>query len=158
MPELPEAETVAQQLRQQLRGSKIVESWVGREDMVREGLSSLPWYQGAVVVNATRLGKSVLVHAQKHSETRFLLFELGMTGLLFFEVPDPTYRKHIHVALTFSGPVASLHYWNPRRFGRVYLLDQAGVERFEARRFGHDPLQVTWPQFRELIKSRRGRL
>jgi formamidopyrimidine-DNA glycosylase len=158
MPELPEAETVAHQLRDRLRGSVILDSWVGREDIIREGLSTLAWYRGARVVNASRLGKSVLLHAKKQSETRFLLFELGMTGLLFFAVPDPTYRKHIHVALTFSGPVPSLHYWNPRRFGRVYLLDQTGIERFEARRFGHDPLQVTWPEFRDLIGSRRGRL
>jgi formamidopyrimidine-DNA glycosylase len=158
MPELPEAETVACQLRERLRGSVILDSWVGREDIVREGLSSLSWYRGAKVIDASRLGKSVLLHAQKASETRFLLFELGMTGLLFFAVPAPTYRKHIHVSLTLSGPIPSLHYWNPRRFGRVYFLDQTGVERFEARRFGHDPLRVSWPQFRDLIGSRRGRL
>jgi formamidopyrimidine-DNA glycosylase len=158
MPELPEAETVAYQLRERLRGSIILDSWVGREDIVREGLSFLAWYRGARVSDASRLGKSVVLHAKKGSETRFLLFELGMTGLLFFAVPAPTYRKHIHVALTLSGPIPSLHYWNPRRFGRVYLLNQAGIERFEARRFGHDPLRVTWPQFRDLIGSRRSRL
>jgi len=158
MPELPEAETVAHQLREKVRGAVILNSWIGRDDIVREGLSSLAWYRGARLVTASRLGKSVVLHAEKDSETRFLIFELGMTGLLFFEAPDSTYLKHIHVALTLSGSVPSLYYWNPRRFGRVYLLDQTGLERFAARRFGHDPLEVTWTEFRDLVGSRRGRL
>jgi formamidopyrimidine-DNA glycosylase len=81
-----------------------------------------------------------------------------MTGLLFFTLLSPAYRKHTHLTLAFTGPVPALYYWNPRRFGRVYLLDQAGLERFRARRFGLDPLTVSWEEFRALVSNRRGRL
>jgi formamidopyrimidine-DNA glycosylase len=158
VPELPEAETVARQLRKRLAGAVIRDCWLGRQDIIREGLPSLTWYHGARLVTASRLGKSVVLHARKASETRFLLFELGMTGLLFFTFLHPSYRKHTHLTLSLSGSVPALHYWNPRRFGRVYLLDQDGLERFAARRFGRDPLQVTCPEFREMLGARRGRL
>lgn len=158
MPELPEAETVARQLRERLSGAVITDCWIGRRDIIREGFGSLGWYHGARLVTASRVGKSVVLHAEKASEVRFLIFELGMTGLLFFTLLDPSYRKHTHLALSLTGPVPALHYWNPRRFGRVYLLDQTGLAGFAARRFGHDPLQITWPEFREMVGMRRGRL
>jgi len=158
MPELPEAETVVRQLREHLAGAVIMDCWIGREDIIRDGFSCLDWYRGARLITASRLGKCVILHAEKASETRFLIFELGMTGLLFFTLLDPSYRKHTHLTLSLSGPVPALHYWNPRRFGRVYLVDQKGLRHFAARRFGRDPLNVTWPEFREMVAERRGRL
>jgi hypothetical protein len=47
MPELPEAEVVAQQIRIHLLGAQLNDCWVGRADIVREGLPTLPWYCGA---------------------------------------------------------------------------------------------------------------
>ncbi len=158
MPELPEAETVARRLRERLSGAVITECRVGRNDIVREGLSTRAWYRGARLASAGRLGKSVVLECEKGGDTRFLVFELGMTGLLFFTLLHPSYRKHTHLTLALTGSVPALHYWNPRRFGRVYLLDRSGLARFAARRFGCDPLTVTWEEFRALVGKRRGRL
>ncbi len=158
MPELPEAETVARQLRERLTGAVIKTCQVGRNDIVREGLKTLDWYRGARLATAMRIGKSVVLECQKPGERRFMVFELGMTGLLFFTLLNPSYRKHTHLTLELSGPLPALHYWNPRRFGRVYLLDPAGLARFAARRFGCDPLLVSWEEFRRLVGKRRGRL
>ena len=158
MPELPEAETVARHLRERLAGAVITECLVGRKDIVREGLATLPWYRGARLAAAGRLGKSVVLECEKAGLRRFIVFELGMTGLLFFTLLDPSYRKHTHLTLALTGPVPALYYWNPRRFGRVHLLDRAGLERFAARRFGCDPLAVSWEEFRALVGRRRGRL
>jgi len=38
------------------------------------------------------------------------------------------------------------------------LLDQEGLDRYVARRFGYDPLTVSLEDFDRLLKSRRGRL
>jgi formamidopyrimidine-DNA glycosylase len=156
MPELPEAETVARQLRGRLIGAIVTDCLVGRADIIREGQSTLDWYRGARLASAGRLGKSVVLECEKQGETRFLVFELGMTGLLFFTLLDPSYRKHTHLTLSLRGSVPALHYWNPRRFGRVYLLDRPGLDRFAARRFGCDPLTVRWDEFRALVGQRRG--
>jgi formamidopyrimidine-DNA glycosylase len=157
MPELPEAETVVRQLRLRLVGATIRDCWIGREDIVRNGLSTAHWYSGARLLAANRLGKCVVLETEKDEECRFIVFELGMTGLLFFTL-HPSYRKHTHLSLSLTGPVPALHYWNPRRFGRVHLLDAGGLARFAAQRFGCDPLTVSWEQFRALVAARRGRV
>src|SRR5256712_13397297 len=143
MPDLPEAETIARQLSARLLGATITECRVARADIVREGLSTLPWYRGARLVSARRLGKSVGLEAERSGETRYLVFELGMTGLLFFNLLDPSYRKHTNPTLSLTGSGPALSYWNPRRFGRVYLLDGPGLAPFAQGRFRGRPLAVS---------------
>jgi len=159
MPELPEAEVVAQQLRAHLLGAQVNECWVGRADIVREGLPTLPWYRGARLEGVERYGKSVALGFQKEGELRYAVAELGMTGLLLFRATQTKHPQHVHVRMSFTGARESeLRYWNPRRFGRLSLLDQAGLDRYRARRFGVDPLTVPCDEFVRLIQARRGRL
>ncbi|MSR24085.1 MAG: bifunctional DNA-formamidopyrimidine glycosylase/DNA-(apurinic or apyrimidinic site) lyase [Nitrospiraceae bacterium] len=159
MPELPEAEVVAQQLRERILGAIIKESWLGREDIVRQGLSSLPWYRGARITGVERHGKSVALACERDGDTRYLVAELGMTGLLLFGPLHERYQKHTHLILTLDGgQVSDLRYWNPRRFGRLYLLDKPGLEQFVSRRFGCDPITVSREEFCALVRTRRGRL
>ena len=159
MPELPEAEVVARQLRQRVVGAVIKDCQVGREDIVRHGIATLDWYRGARITGVERYGKCVALACEKDGGTRYLVAELGMTGLLLFGPLAPRYQKHTHCVLTLDGGLASdLRYWNPRRFGRLYLLDRPGLEQFVARRFGCDPLAVSWEDFRALVLGRRGRL
>jgi formamidopyrimidine-DNA glycosylase len=159
MPELPEAEVVARQLRSRILGALIRDCWVGRPDIVRQGLSTLDWYRGASIAAIIRHGKSVVLVCSRDNEARYLVAELGMTGLLLFRSPNVSYQKHTHVVLSLSGSQESeLRYWNPRRFGRVYLLDEAGLELFISRRFGCDPLSVSGDAFQAVVRARRGRL
>jgi len=63
-----------------------------------------------------------------------------MTGLLLFRATQTKYPQHVHVRMSFTGGLESeLRYWNPRRFGRISLLDRAGLDRYRDRRFGVDP-------------------
>lgn len=159
MPELPEAEVVAQQIRAYLLGAQLNDCWVGRADIVREGLPTISWYHGAVVKEVERYGKSVALGFQKESELRYVVAELGMTGLLLFRATQTKHPQHVHARMSFTGGRESeLRYWNPRRFGRLSLLDQAGLDRYRARRFGVDPLTVPHDEFVRLMQARRGRL
>ena len=159
MPELPEAEVVVSQLRDRVLGAILKDCWIGRPDIVRQGIETLDWYRGTNITTVQRHGKSVVLGFSRDHETRYLLAELGMTGLLLFRSPDGGYQKHTHLILSLDGGLEpELRYWNPRRFGRIYLFDPAGLERFLAKRFGCDPLTVSWEQFRQLAKGRRGRL
>ncbi len=159
MPELPEAEVIARQLKDRVVGATLKGWWLGRPDIVRVGLETLEWYKDATVTAVERLGKSVVLSFSKGEEPRHLVAELGMTGLLFFQLPDARYATHTHLTLWLEGGLEpALRYWNPRRFGRLHLLDDAGLKQFAARRFGWDPLTITWPSFRHLIAGRRGRL
>ena len=159
MPELPEAEVVARQLRAALIGAQVTDCWVGRKDIVREGGSSLPWYAGSVLQQVDRFGKSVALRFVKRQVARYLVAELGMTGLLLFPSVQIKHPQHVHLRMTFTGGgETELRYWNPRRFGRLSLLDQQGLDQYRARRFGYDPLAVSFGDFQRLIRSRRGRL
>jgi formamidopyrimidine-DNA glycosylase len=159
MPELPEAEVVARQIRVHLLGAQLNECWVGRADIVREGLPTLPWYHGAALEEVERFGKSVALGFRKDDELRYVVAELGMTGLLLFRATQTKHPQHVHVRMSFTGGYESeLRYWNPRRFGRLSLLDRAGLDRYRVRRFGVDPLTVSRDEFVRLMQARRGRL
>jgi formamidopyrimidine-DNA glycosylase len=158
MPELPEAEVVARQLRGRVLGATLKDSWIGRPDIVRQGLETLDWYRGTRMTAVDRRGKSVVLTFTREAESRFLIAELGMTGLLLFHPPS-RFHKHTHVVLSLDGGQESeVRFWNPRRFGRIYLVDQKGLDRFVEKRFGCDPLSVSWEDSLRVIKGRRGRL
>lgn len=159
MPELPEAEVVACQVRERLLGASLADMWIGRSDIVREGFPSWPWYSRSTVTAVYRRGKSVVLAFTKSEETRYLVAELGMTGLLLFEWARVEYERHTHLRLLFTGGrEPELCYWNARRFGRICLLDQEGLEAYYQRRFGCDPTTMTWDQFWRMLRARRVRL
>ncbi|MDH5666861.1 MAG: bifunctional DNA-formamidopyrimidine glycosylase/DNA-(apurinic or apyrimidinic site) lyase [Nitrospira sp.] len=159
MPELPEAEVVARQLRGKLLGATITDIWVGRADIIREGYSARTWYPHALLRSIDRYGKSVAMGFEKENQVRFLVAELGMTGLLLFPSSEVKHPQHVHVRMKFAGGnETEVRYWNPRRFGRISLLDQKGLDTYVERRFGCDPLLVKLPEFAQTMKARRGRL
>lgn len=159
MPELPEAEVAARQLRARLIGAQVTGALIGRSDIVREGGDTDWWYPGSVVTAVDRYGKSVAIEFEKTGDQRYLVAELGMTGLLLFPAVPIKFPQHVHYTMQFdSTSTGSLRYWNPRRFGRLSMLDRAGLDRYRARRFGYDPLQVTCEEFAELLKKCRRRL
>ncbi|MCC2639857.1 MAG: mutM [Nitrospira sp.] len=159
MPELPEAEVAARQLHERVVGATVRDYWLGRDDIVREGLSSLEWYRHGRIANVERRGKSVILSFVHGKITKFLAAELGMTGLLLFRSAPAKQAQHIHFILHLDDCAESeVRYWNPRRFGRLSLLDQEGLDRYTARRFGYDPLAISLEQFLALLISRRSRL
>lgn len=159
MPELPEVEVVVQHLNTHILGGTIQTLSIHRSDIVRTGHDLIPWFHQAKVTQVHRIGKCVVMTCQRAQETRYLLSELGMTGLWFFKANLSTSPQHIHCQITLSGANArELHYWNPRRFGRLWLFESAGLEAFMQRRFGPDALTISTEEFCELVQSARGQL
>ncbi|HEU4684978.1 MAG TPA: DNA-formamidopyrimidine glycosylase [Nitrospira sp.] len=159
MPELPEAEVVTRHIRARLLGAELTDIHIGRVDIVREGFGTLPWYRNARLESADRYGKSIALEFRKRREVRYVVAELGMTGLLLFDSVVVRHPQHVHVRMMFLGgqePV--LRYWNARRFGRLFLLDPSGLERYVTRRFGFDPLTVSRADFSRHLARRRARL
>jgi formamidopyrimidine-DNA glycosylase len=159
MPELPEAEVVARQIRSRLLGARLTDVWVGREDIVREGYTTLSWYRDATLQSVERYGKSIALGFVIGRACRYVVAELGMTGLLLFQSTQTKYPQHVHAKMLFAGArEPELRYWNPRRFGRLSLLDRAGLDRYLIRRFGLDPLSASQQDFVRVLQERRGRL
>lgn len=159
MPELPEAEVAARQLRDRVIGAIVRDFWIGRDDIVREGLSSVEWYRHTNITAVERRGKSIILTFIRGGNARFLAAELGMTGLLIFRSTPTKHPQHTHFILHLDGGTEpEIRYWNPRRFGRLSLLDQQGLDRYTTRRFGYDPLTISPDQFIRVLGSTGQRL
>jgi len=119
MPELPEVEVVRRQLQSRIVGATIKNIWIGRKDIVRQGLARLSWYRNAGITEILRFGKSLAMHCHRNGESRFLIAELGMTGLLLCDPRFLPSEKHRHMVMYLANSIpAEVHYWNARRFGR----------------------------------------
>lgn len=159
MPELPEVEVIRRSLEKQVLGATIMALHIHRDDIVRAGRSTADWYLNTTIVRLTRRGKCLIFACRRENETRHIVSELGMTGLWFFERSLANSPQHLHVDLTLSGTQTHhLYYWNPRRFGRIWLLNDPELEAFCERRFGPEVLELDESAFIALIKGRRGRL
>ena len=159
MPELPEVEVVVQHLNPQILGSTITTLTIHRSDIVRMGYDLIPWFHQATISHVHRIGKCVVITCKRSQQTRHLLSELGMTGLWFFKSTLAKSPQHIHCSITLSGTRDKhLHYWNPRRFGRLWLLEPSELGAFSQRRFGPDALTITQEAFCQLVQSTHGQL
>lgn len=159
MPELPEAQVVVNQLKRSILGARVTAYWLSRQDMFRHGLERIEWFQGARIEDVTRCGKSIVIKFERSSSSKYLVAELGMTGLVFFRQPNSRYRKHTHFIMKMEGGLENeFQYWNARRFGRLYCFEEEELGAFTKKRFGYDPLTISWAGFRMLINSRRRRI
>jgi formamidopyrimidine-DNA glycosylase len=170
MPELPEVENVVRSLRPVLVGRRITDVILpslnyngagkrilqrllpGRPDDFRKGLC------GALVVSVSRHGKNILIRTQhpgKKNRSGCLLVHLGMTGRLQFEgTPEPC-RRHTHVIFSLDAPACWLHFSDPRRFGKLKLIQDNAAP---APDLGPDPMEVPWEEFYKLLHGHRSML
>jgi len=159
MPELPEVEVMLHQLRERILGSRIKEIQLYREDIIQSGRSSLPWYEESTIQALSRQGKSLVFTCHKNNQRRYLLAELGMTGLFLFHPSNVRHTKHLHLKLNLDDCLEStLYYWNPRRFGRIHLFNAEQLSTFCRRRFGPDVCSISQDEFCLLVKKSRGRI
>ena len=154
MPELPEVETVARDLRPLLLGRRI--------ENVRCGSRRLrfPWRRswnpkvvGRRIDNVARRGKWLLFQFDDDS---FLLGHLGMTGqmrVVFMNDPGET---HTHLIFSLDDRM-EWRYRDVRRFGGLQRFSsEADIDKALAERLGPEPWALEpdrW--FQDLARSRR---
>lgn len=149
MPELPEVETIASDLRPLLLGRRITAVELRFSSIVRypEPEAFVRDLAGHAVHSVNRRGKYILVglgDPPDEVERLLLVVHLGMTGQLLHKLPEATRRAHTHVVLSLDNGT-ELRYSDPRRFGR--LLFGTESELIAARklpRLGPEPLDVSF--------------
>jgi formamidopyrimidine-DNA glycosylase len=163
MPELPEVETIARDLRPQLAGRRIETVQLTRDPAIRRRLVRYPnatkfvrSLRGRTIRSVERRGKYLVMPLDQNGQR--LVVHLGMTGHLRVWEPEETPVKHTHFrALLDSG--LELRYDDPRQFGRLLLGTQE--ELVAARAFpaklGPEPIHgdLTEAEFDRIVKSRR---
>jgi formamidopyrimidine-DNA glycosylase len=142
LPELPEVETVANDLRPHLVGRCVTACQLRFPDIVRypEPAAFQAALPGRTIEAVTRRGKYILHHLSGPPDDELLVVHLGMTGqwrCVRAEVPEP---DHLHAVLTLDDG-RQLRYRDPRRFGRLLLgSEQELVAARRLPRLGPEPL------------------
>ena len=161
MPELPEVETIARDMDAALRGCRLRAAEVRHPVVVADPgtgafCQRLAGQSGAAV---RRRGKFIVVDL---SGGDHLVIHLRMTGRLLLQKVGTPPEKHTHVILRLqgnNGATRELHFHDTRRFGRLWLVDDAGLEALLAR-LGPEPLadDFTSAQLAGLLANRSTRL
>jgi formamidopyrimidine-DNA glycosylase len=145
VPELPEVETVARDLRAAVTGRRIERVTIDRPDIVRmpdgEALPAL--LCGQRFENVDRRGKYLLLEMDSGDE---LMVHLGMTGHLLVCDADAPVAKHTHLRATLDDG-RELRFDDARRFGRVaYGSRDALIAARVLPRLGVEPLSDAFSQ------------
>jgi formamidopyrimidine-DNA glycosylase len=153
MPELPEVETVARDLRRLLVGRKVV--GLTRSRKVLRTSWSKAWDQrivGRRVEAVHRRGKWLLLELKGMA---FLMVHLGMTGRFTVVPADARREPHTHLVFRLdSGD--ELRFRDARRFGSVtYFPDRRSWEAFLVTRLGPEPWDMKPARFRAELKNTR---
>jgi formamidopyrimidine-DNA glycosylase len=175
MPELPEVETVVNDLRPQLAGRRVESLHLTRDAAIRARVVRYPSaarfvrrLRGRTIKTVLRRGKYIVMPLDGTPTGTFgangaldsdrMIVHLGMTGHLRVWEPEETPVKHTHFrALLDSG--LELRYDDPRQFGRLVIgtMDELIAARAFPRRLGPEPIHgdLTEAEFERLVKARR---
>ena len=126
MPELPEVETVARDLRAELVGRRFLSAWVSEPGVLRFPApevftAALP---GLEVDSVERRGKYIHCGLRGGQD---LVFHLGMTGHLRVVAGGAAVVKHTHLRAGLDDG-RELRFDDARRFGRLMLGSRALLE------------------------------
>ncbi|MFU8892904.1 MAG: bifunctional DNA-formamidopyrimidine glycosylase/DNA-(apurinic or apyrimidinic site) lyase [Luteolibacter sp.] len=141
MPELPEVETTRRGIEPHISGKKIREVIVRRTDLRQPVTPGIDAIAAQRVRNVRRRSKYLLIDLDAGAT---LLVHLGMSGSLRITRESDEWRRHDHVAITFS-PDVQLRYHDPRRFGLILVLPpSAETSHPLLKKLGPEPLGATF--------------
>ena len=129
MPELPEVETVARELRDTIAGRRIGSLHALWEKSF-DNRCGIP-LEGQQIASVERKGKYLIINL----EHTFLIVHLRMTGqLLYFAEGSGNIGKHVRIRILFEDQ-SELLFKDMRKFGRIYhvcdkeeILREVGVD------------------------------
>jgi len=145
MPELPEVETIRQDVLPFVRGREIKKVEIIDPRNIKGITPSLfvKKVVGEKIVDLERRAKYLLF---KLASGKYLVIHLGMTGRLLFAPDD-----YVKVIFHLSGKRA-LYFSDARLFGKIRFYSH-----YPELKLGPEPLQedFTVPQFRQMLKQRK---
>lgn len=151
MPELPEVETIARQLRSAMVGQRVARVDLLRPDVLRgeaqEMQSRLP---GSRVSDVGRRAKRLIIIL--HPDL-LMIFHLGMSGRVVISTAEEPLAKHTHLRIAFGKKGNELRFVDPRRFGGVWFTTQ-GRPLAGMGELGPEPLEISLRDFRLILQRR----
>jgi formamidopyrimidine-DNA glycosylase len=161
MPELPEVETVVQDLRPHLEGRTITNVRVLWARTIAEPLEAPERFRAAIrgsrIMRLGRRGKFILLYLGDGRSSQPLLtclIHLRMSGRLLLEPSGPPRHLRLVYELSDGG---RLYFYDQRKFGRIWLVQDPEVVLGD---LGPEPLRDSFDRemFSALLSRRRGRI
>ena len=142
MPELPEVEVAARNLRRWLAGRRVRAAAAAATSIVGPvGPDALAPLVGASGEDVERIGKHLLVTFARGRARVGLWSHLGMTGKWLRRARGAEAPRFSHATLTLDDG-ATLHYCDMRRLGRLRVVPGAAfADNARLRALGPDPLR-----------------
>lgn len=166
MPELPEVETIKNDLKEKILNKKITETVVRKKGIIRgSALKFSQILENNSFVDIGRIGKLIIF---KLNQGGFMLVHLKMTGQLVYEFGSALVagghftdnfqtlpNKHSHVIFKFKDG-SELYYNDLRQFGFLEIVDQKTLEIIKDK-YGLEPLtsNFTLENFKKALAGRR---
>jgi formamidopyrimidine-DNA glycosylase len=162
MPELPEVETITRGLAKRVTGDVIESVWIGNkpEPLKSPASAIAALLQGAHIERVHRAGKHIVIDLARNSKSAVSrnlaghwVVHLGMTGRLLIAGPQMEVAKHTHlIAKLASG--RELRFVDPRRFGRLSVVEPMDEDQNGSVFTGKEPLEVEFNTFAALFHKR----
>jgi formamidopyrimidine-DNA glycosylase len=163
LPELPEVETIARELRPDVVGRTIKSAWFDWPNQIKHPAPDdfVAAVKGREVLSVERRAKWLvfaLGPARGRGEPAVLAIQVKMTGQLDVVSPGAPRDKHVHATFALDDG-RELRLRDTRKFGRLAVYAPADAQRVLGT-LGPEPLgeELTLTEFRRMLKSRKGRL
>jgi formamidopyrimidine-DNA glycosylase len=163
MPELPEVETIARELRPDLVGRTILDASFDWPNQIKHPAPAefAAALRGREVLSVERRAKWVVAAlgpAAEGGEPAVLAIQVKMTGQLDVVSADALKDKHVHVVMPLDDG-RELRLRDTRKFGRLAVYPPAQADAVLGE-LGPEPLEdeFTVADFRRILRRRKGRL
>ena len=184
MPELPEVQTIVDDLNKKVAGRRIIDVWSDWKKTVKKPSFDKfkKLIKGKKILKVLRQAKNILIYL---SENHILLIHLKMTGHLLVgkwriekskvrslcqkdlvipiepkEVVEDPYNKYIHLIFYLDNG-QMLGFSDLRKFGKMILGTQEQIYNLaEIKKLGPEPLDPSFKvdKFVSLISSKKGKI
>ncbi len=174
MPELPEVQTIVDDLNKKVRGLTITDVWTDWPKYFKRSPGGFDGFgkivKGKKILKVWRLGKNIIFDL---SGAKVMLIHQKMTGHLLigkWKVENGKWvsakkgilaekvNGYIHVGFTLSGN-KMMALSDLRKFAKVLIIDEAHFKNLEdVKDIGPDPLRPSFKfkEFKSLITKKRG--
>jgi len=174
MPELPEVETIVRELRKDLIGLRFSGAWTDREKTLHQA-GGLAYFKKEIknkkILNVRRRAKYIVIDIEGK---KTIFIHQKMSGHLLYgkwkltdgkwqsqikgPLKDDPQNRFIRVIMDLSNG-RQLALADMRRFGKIILVDDNKIDDLkEIRELGPEPLEISWPKFKELFVKKRGKI
>jgi len=159
MPELPEIETIRQDMIKKVKGKKIVNVDLRNPKNIKipSSVEFKREIEGKVIQDIKRKGKYLILILDSRD---LLIFHLKLTGRLLFFPPEKKEPDYTRIVFIFSDNTR-LFFADIRGFADVYLLPPEKIDTIPAiKNMGPEPLssEFTLEKFKKILKGKKGKI